>query len=157
MVSPARLPLLEVGAQAPEFELRALGPEGKLTVRLSDYKGKANVILAFYPKDNTPGCSREMCDFSDDLQSFADVSTVVLGISRDKIESHEKFASKYALKQILLVDDSGATGRDYGTVNDGANARRVLYVIDKEGIIRHVVEGMPDNQDLLQFLKHRLN
>lgn len=142
---------LKVGDPAPKFKLSAY-PTG--TVSLDDYLGKRNVILAFYPKDDTPGCTKEMCAFSDDLSSFEEAGTQVLGISCDAVSSHEKFAGKYSLKQPLLADTDGKVGKAYGTVApDKATANRVLFVIDKKGMVQHIYQGIPDNKTLLAFIK----
>ena len=146
----AAVKMPQAGDPAPQFKLAAY-PQG--TVCLDDYMGKKNVILAFYPKDDTPGCTKEMCSFSADLAQFASKDTVVLGISCDSVESHQLFAQKHGLLQVLLTDSSGAVGQAYGTVREGrVNANRVLFVIDKKGIVRHVLEGMPSNTELLAFL-----
>jgi peroxiredoxin Q/BCP len=139
------------GDTAPKFTLPAF-PSG--SVALEEFSGKKNVILAFYPKDDTPGCTKEMCAFSDDLQKFSDAHTQVIGISCDSVEHHEKFAGKYSLKQILLADQGGVIGKAYGTVIEGkSTANRVLFVIDKKGIVRHIFQGMPNNEELLAFVK----
>ena len=139
------------GDTAPKFTLPAY-PSGEIV--LDDFSGKKNVILAFYPKDDTPGCTKEMCAFSDDLQKFDDAETQVIGISCDSVDHHEKFAGKYSLKQPLLADQGGVVGTAYGTVVAGkATANRVLFVIDKKGIIRHIFQGMPNNEELLRFVK----
>jgi peroxiredoxin Q/BCP len=143
--------LKQEGDVAPKFKLNAY-PSG--TVSLDDFSGKKNVILAFYPKDDTPGCTKEMCAFSEDLTKFEEANTVVLGISCDKVDSHERFSGKFALKQMLLADENGEVGKAYGTVVEGkATANRVLFVIDKHGKIRKVVNGMPANEELLAFVK----
>lgn len=137
----------KVGDKAPQFELPAY-PAGK--IKLQDYIGKKNVILAFYPKDDTPGCTKEMCSFTDDLSRFESAQTQVLGISCDSVKSHEAFAGKYSLKQPLLADEGGHVGQKYGAVREGkANANRTLFVIDKQGTIQHIIEGMPSNEELL--------
>jgi peroxiredoxin Q/BCP len=139
------------GDTAPKFKLQAY-PSGM--VSLDDYIGKKNVILAFYPKDDTPGCTKEMCSMSDDLSKFKDANTEILGISCDNLNSHEKFAGKYSLKQHLLADVGGEVGKLYGTVQDGkATANRVLFVIDKSGTIKHIIQGMPDNNQLLSLVQ----
>ncbi len=121
---------VKVGDPAPKFKLPAF-PSG--TISLDDYLGKKNVILAFYPKDDTPGCTKEMCAFSDDLSHFQEANTQVLGISCDTVESHEKFSGKFTLKQPLLADTEGKIGKAYGTVTaDKATANRILFVIDKK-------------------------
>jgi peroxiredoxin Q/BCP len=138
---------LRVGDKAPDFSLPA-HPSGKIS--LNDFVGKKNVILAFYPKDDTPGCTKEMCAFSDDLDKFNNAGTQVLGISVDDEASHGKFADKHGLKIPLLADNQREVGKAYGTVRgDGGNAERMLFVIDKEGVIRHIHTGMPSNEELL--------
>ena len=140
-----------VGETAPKFTLPAF-PSGNVT--LEEFAGKKNVILAFYPKDDTPGCTKEMCAFSDDLQKFSDAHTQVIGISCDSVDHHEKFAGKYELKQVLLADQGGVIGKAYGTVLEGkSTANRVLFVIDKMGTVRHIYQGMPNNEELLSFVK----
>lgn len=138
---------LHAGDRAPEFSLSA-HPSG--VISLKDFIGKKNVILAFYPKDDTPGCTREMCSFSDDLEKFNNANTQVLGISCDTVDSHGKFAAKHNLTVPLLADDQRSVGKAYGTVReDKANAERMLFVIDKEGVIRYIHTGMPTNEELL--------
>lgn len=142
---------LTIGAAAPKFKLNAY-PSGQ--VSLDDFIGKKNVILAFYPKDDTPGCTKEMCSFSEDLSKFEAADTQVLGISCDPVQQHEKFAGKYNLKQHLLADSDGKVGKLYGVVTEGkSTAQRVLFVIDKTGKIRHIYEGMPNNAELLKFIE----
>jgi len=147
--------LLKEGATAPAFDLPAfVHGEAVGNIKLADYKGSKNVILAFYPKDDTPGCTKEMCAFSEDLESFAKLDTQLLGISTDSVAAHEKFAAKFSLKQPLLADLNGSVGKLYGTVTEGkATASRVFFVIDKQGVIRHVVEGMPTNAQLLEVVQ----
>jgi peroxiredoxin Q/BCP len=141
--------MLHVGDPAPKFSLPA-HPGG--TVSLDDFIGK-NVILAFYPKNDTPGCTKEMCNFSADLDKFNSADTVVLGISCDNVMSHGEFSSKFGLKQPLLADEEGKVGMSYGTVREGKlMANRVLFLIDKNGTIRHIEEGIPDNKKLLDVL-----
>ncbi len=151
MTSPQKTAVeLKVGDAAPKFDLPAF-PAGN--VSLDSFLGKKNVILAFYPKDSTPGCTREMCAFSEDLSKFESKDTVVFGISCDSVKSHENFAAKHSLKQTLLSDQGGAIGTAYGTVYDGkSTSSRVLFVIDKDGAIAYIHEGMPDNAALLKVL-----
>ncbi len=152
MTSPNETTLVQkAGAEAPDFSLDCY-PQGHVT--LSALQGRKNVILAFYPKDDTPGCTKEMCAFSEDLSKFQAVDTEVFGISCDGSGDHEKFAGKYSLKQQLLVDKDGLVAKAYGVLRDGKTmANRVLFVIDKTGVIRHVHEGMPDNAQLLEWIK----
>jgi len=147
--------LLKAGDKAPAFDLPAyVHGQAAGNIKLADYAGSKNVILAFYPKDDTPGCTKEMCAFSEDMSKFAEHHTELLGISTDNVESHEKFVAKFTLKQPLLADNAGQVGKLYGTVTEGkATASRVLFVIDKNGVIRHVVEGMPTNAELIEIVK----
>jgi len=146
---------LKVGDKAPAFDLPAfVHGQAAGNIKLADYAGSKNVILAFYPKDDTPGCTKEMCAFSEDMGTFAEHNTQLLGISTDDVVSHEKFVAKFTLKQPLLADQAGQIGKLYGTVTEGkATASRVLFVIDKSGVVRHVVEGMPTNTELLEIVK----
>ena len=152
MTSPLNTTVvLNEGDTAPDFTLPAY-PQGD--VSLSEFHGKKNVILAFYPKDDTPGCTKEMCSFSDDLSKFEEANTVVFGVSCDHVESHEKFAGKYSLKQRLLADKGGEVGTKFGTMQEGkANSSRMLFVIDKQGKISKIINGMPSNEELLTAVK----
>ncbi|WP_181350726.1 thioredoxin-dependent thiol peroxidase [Thalassobacillus sp. CUG 92003] len=127
---------LEKGNQAPDFELKANNGE---TVRLSDYQGK-NVVLYFYPKDMTPGCTTEACDFRDHHESFAELDAVILGISPDPVESHEKFINKHDLPFLLLADEDHEAAEKYGVWKLKNNfgkeyygIERSTFIIDKEG------------------------
>jgi peroxiredoxin Q/BCP len=156
MTSPqATTALVKEGEQAPAFDLPAfLGTQPAGNIKLSDYHGKKHVILAFYPKDDTPGCTKEMCAFSEDLSKFDAVNAQPLGISCDNVDSHGKFVAKFNLKQPLLADVGGVVGKAYGTVVEGKQtANRVTFVIDKNGIVQKVIEGMPSNADLLEVIK----
>ncbi len=142
---------LEEGDAAPDFTLPA-HPAG--SVSLADFRGKKNVILAFYPKDDTPGCTREMCGFSDDLSKFQSAETSVFGVSCDSLESHEAFAKAHGLSVPLLADTSRTAGKSYGAVRgDRYMADRLLFVIDKQGIIRHKHAGMPDIGEILEIVQ----
>jgi thioredoxin-dependent peroxiredoxin len=144
---------LKVGDKAPNFSLPC-HPSG--TVSLDSFHGKKNVILAFYPKDDTPGCTKEMCAFSEDLGKFNSADTEVLGISVDDSASHGAFAAKHKLHQRLLCDTDHKVSKAYGAIKpDKHNAERILFVIDKQGVIRHIHEGMPTNDELLAVV-HKL-
>ncbi|MBQ8647092.1 MAG: peroxiredoxin, partial [Oscillospiraceae bacterium] len=101
--------MLEAGTKAPDFALQA--QDGR-TVRLSDFLGK-KVVLYFYPKDNTPGCTRQACAFAAAYEGFRTKDTVVIGISKDSVESHRKFAEKHGLPFILLADPGLETLQAY--------------------------------------------
>lgn len=126
---------LKVGARAPEF---ALSDQHGQTVRLGDALGQKAVVVYFYPKDDTPGCTKESCSFRDQYAEFSAVGAVVLGISADSPASHKAFAEKYRLPFSLLSDPDGVVRRAYGVPSTfGLLPGRVTYVIDKQGIIRH--------------------
>jgi len=129
-------PGIGVGDPAPDFALP--DPSGR-TVRLGDYRGRKAVVLYFYPKDDTPGCTKEACSFRDQYQDFQDAGAEVIGVSSDPAASHEKFAAKYHLPFVLLADRSGAARKQYGVpATLGLLPGRVTFVIDRQGIVRHV-------------------
>lgn len=150
---------LEIGNTAPNVELP--GDAGQF-YRLSDYLGK-KVVLYFYPKDDTSGCTAEACDFRDSLRDFNHINAVVLGISRDKPKTHDKFKEKYGLTFPLLSDEDGVVCNLYETWVEKSmygkkyfGIERSTFLIDEKGIIRQIwrkvkVEGHA--QDVLKALK----
>lgn len=123
------------GDQAPDFTLQ---DQHGQSVTLSDFRGKW-VVLYFYPKDDTPGCTREACSFRDSHEDFADAGAAVIGVSRDDVDSHRAFAEKYRLPFTLVSDASGELRNTYGVPKTfGLLDGRVTYVIDPEGVVRHV-------------------
>ncbi len=140
-----------VGDPAPLFSLRA-HPSGR--VDLADYVGHRNVLLAFYPRDDSPVCIQEMCALSDNMDRFNSAGTHVFGVSRDSVASHETFADKYGLNLPLLADEDGEVARAYGAMSEERDhCERVLFVVDRSGVIRHVHEGMPSVEDLLGVVR----
>jgi len=134
--------VLKVGDQAPSFDLPAF-PEGPIS--LSQFKDKQNVILYFYPRDNTPGCTTEACDFRDNLGQFQQGETAVLGISTDDLKSHQKFAEKFALPFPLLADEDHSVCEKYGVWVEKSNygktymgIQRATFLINKKGQIAAV-------------------
>jgi peroxiredoxin Q/BCP len=126
---------LAVGTKAPDF---TLNDQHGTPVTLSSYQGKNNVVVYFYPKDDTPGCTKEACTFRDQFTAFSDVGAVVLGISSDSEGSHKAFAEKYRLPFSLLSDRKGEVRKAYGVpATLGLLPGRVTFVIDKQGMIRH--------------------
>jgi len=124
---------LTVETKAPDFTTK--DDQGK-TVSLSDFAGKI-VVLYFYPKDDTPGCTKEAQSFRDNYQDYQDKEMVVLGVSTDDEASHKKFKEKYGLPFQLLADTDGSLCKAYD-VDGGGYAKRVTYVINGEGIITYV-------------------
>lgn len=141
------------GDKAPDFTLQSdLGNN----VSLSDYKGVSNVILYFYPKDETPGCTKEACNFRDNLSQFKDMNAVILGVSVDDVDSHKDFKQKENLNFTLLADPDKTVTKQYGVLNMIGMASRVTFVIDKDGIVKKIypkVDPSENYKDLLAFLK----
>jgi peroxiredoxin Q/BCP len=120
---------------APDFTLPSQSGE---TVRLKDFLGKP-VVLFFYPKDNTLGCTKEVCAFRDGFDEFGMLDAEVIGISSDSVQSHRSFVEKHKLPFTLLSDQGGKVRRLYGVPNSlGIFAGRVTYVIDEDGVVRNV-------------------
>lgn len=129
--------MTDVGQPAPDFTLPS---GGGATVTLSDLtKDKKAVVVFFYPKDDTPGCTVEACSFRDRFDEFAEAGAAVVGISSDSTASHEKFAGKHKLPMTLLSDQDGAVRKRYGVKSTlGIMPGRATFVIDQGGIVRHV-------------------
>lgn len=130
-------PALKVGDPAPDFQL--VGDDDK-THKLGDYRGK-RVILYFYPKDSTPGCTQEACDFRDQSAALGKQNTVVLGVSPDSVASHKKFKEKYELSFTLLSDPGAAVAKQYG-----AYGEKVSYGKKTVGMIRSTFVIGPDGK-----------
>lgn len=124
---------LSVGSTAPAFT--TVDDEGN-SVSLSDFRGKI-VVLYFYPKDDTPGCTKQAQSFRDNFAEYQEQEMVVLGVSQDDQASHQKFKEKYGLPFQLLVDSDGAITQAYD-VDGGGYAKRVTYIIDGNGTIVQV-------------------
>lgn len=150
--------LIPIGKKAPAFSLK--DASGK-TVKLSDFKGR-KVVLYFYPKDLTPGCTTEACGFRDDHTAIESAGAVVLGVSADDIDSHRKFSEKYTLPFRLLSDPDHATIEKYGAWVEKSmygkkywGVSRITYVIDEEGKVLHVFPKVkPDghSQEILALI-----
>ncbi|MCI0336812.1 MAG: thioredoxin-dependent thiol peroxidase [Acidobacteria bacterium] len=149
---------LKVGDKAPAFSLK--NTEGK-TVKLSDYKGK-KVVLYFYPKDMTPGCTKEACGFRDDFAQLKKRGVEVIGVSGDDQNSHQKFTEKYSLPFTLLSDPDHEMMQQYGAWGEKSmygkkfmGVLRMTYVIDEQGRIAHIfkkVKTESHSQDVLQVI-----
>jgi len=154
------MPVPEIGATAPEFNVPA--SNGK-NVALKDFKGKKNVVLYFYPKDDTPGCTVEACEFRDGIKEMEKVDAVVLGVSPDGVASHDKFIKKFYLPFILLADEDKKLCQNYGVWVEksmyGKNymgVARTTFIINKEGKIAQVFcKVKPDGhqREVLEVLK----
>jgi peroxiredoxin Q/BCP len=151
--------MIAVGKRAPDFSLPST--LGK-SISLKDYAGK-KIVLYFYPKDDTPGCTKEACSFQDHLSSLTRMGAVVLGVSTDSLESHQKFAAKYKLRFPLLSDVSRKVVERYGVWKEKSmygrtymGIERTTVLIDASGVIRHIfpkvkVDG--HTAEVKQFLK----
>ena len=147
--------MLTVGQKAPDFTLN--DKDGN-AVSLSDFLGK-RVVVYFYPKDNTPGCTRQACAFAGAYAQFREKDVVVIGISRDSVASHVKFAQKYDLPFILLsdpervaIDAFGVWSEKklYGKLSFGVN--RTTFLIDEQGIITHVMPKVKPDTNAAEIL-----
>ncbi|MFQ5794781.1 MAG: peroxiredoxin [Candidatus Bipolaricaulia bacterium] len=146
------MPTLSVGDRVPE--ITAKDQDGN-DVSLSQFQGK-KLVLYFYPKDDTPGCTKEACAFQDDLGAFADAGVEVVGVSIDDVASHKRFADKYGLSFTLLADPDKQITDAFGVLNPRGKARRVTFVIDESGVIEHVypkVSPQEHSQEILNRMK----
>jgi peroxiredoxin Q/BCP len=125
--------MVGVGDAAPEFELEGTGGE---TCRLSDLRGRW-VVLAFYPGDFTPVCTRQFCSYRDAADRLDELDAVVIGISPQSVASHERFMAEYELTVPLLADSNREVVRAYGVVIPGGLVRRAIFIVDPEGIVRY--------------------
>ena len=152
---------LREGEKAPDFTLES--NEGR-KVSLKDFKGKSRVVLYFYPKDDTPGCTVEACEFRDNMKKIGAKDTVVLGVSPDGVDSHNKFIDKFKLPFILLSDVEKRTADNYGVWvkksmygKEYMGVARTTFIIGKDGKIERIYEKVkPEGhaQEVLDFLKN---
>jgi peroxiredoxin Q/BCP len=146
---------VNVGDKAPDFTLPSQMSD---KVTLSEYFGKKNLVLYFYPKDETRGCTREACEFRDSYDVFTSLGAEVLGVSSDTLESHKSFATHHGLPFLLLSDKKGEVRKLYGVPSTmGIIPGRVTYIIDKKGIVRHIFNSQfqPEKhiEEALKILK----
>jgi len=144
--------MIKVGDKAPDFT--AESTHGVVT--LSKYRGK-NVVLYFYVKDMTPGCTTQSIGMKDSIDAIRALNAEVLGISSDNLEMHKKFLERYKLNFPLIADTDNKISKAYGVYNEEkGRARRVTFIIDKDGIVRHIIDRVNVNthaQDVLNVLK----
>lgn len=148
---------VRVGQTAPDF---TLNDQNGMPVTLSEFRGSQTVIVYFYPKDDTPGCTKEACSFRDDLARFQALNTRILGVSVDGLDAHRAFAEKYKLTFPILSDEAHRVSRAYGVLSGFAGfiyAKRTTFVIDPDGVIRRIftdVNPKDHTIELLQYLKN---
>lgn len=136
------MPKVNVGEKAPDISLP--NQEGEI-ITLSDYYSKNNIVLFFYPKDFSPGCTTQACHFRDNYENFTDLGAEVIGISSDSVESHKKFLDEYLLPFQLLSDEGDKVRHGYGSTKGfGHLPGRYTFIIDKEGMIRHIFTSETD-------------
>lgn len=130
---------IEVGDKVPHFRL--YNQEEKI-IDITNYLGKP-MIIYFYPKNNTPGCTKEACAFRDEYHRFSKAGITVFGISTDSVESHKKFKTKYRLPFDLLSDKNNQVRKAFGVPSDlfGLIPGRVTYIIDAKGVVRHLIDN----------------
>ncbi|MFN3426349.1 MAG: thioredoxin-dependent thiol peroxidase [Candidatus Thermochlorobacter sp.] len=140
---------LKVGDTAPDFELKA--DDGR-TVKLSDYKDQT-VVLFFYPKDETPGCTKEACAFRDTYDDFKAAGIEVFGISVDNIDSHQAFKQKQNLNFTLLSDETKAVSKKYGVLGLMGFSQRVTFLIGKGCVIKKIFKDVNPEQHAKEVLE----
>lgn len=149
--------MLQVGSRAPVFEL----PDASMEmIQLSSFRGKKNVVLYFYPRDGTPGCTMEAISFSDHDGEFSECDTVVFGVSTDDCLVHEEFRDKHGLSLQLLSDADCEVMKKYEVMSEqGVNGssrpavHRSTFVIDKKGVVRHILRDLNPREHVAAVLK----
>jgi thioredoxin-dependent peroxiredoxin len=149
---------INTGDNIPLFTLKNQHGE---EINISDFIGKKNLVLFFYPKDDTPGCTREACSFRDHDEAFKDACAEVIGISEQSVESHKNFARKYNLKYHLLSDEGNKVRKMFGVPANlfGLLPGRVTYVADKTGKVRYIfnsqMQAEKHVEEALKVLKNK--
>lgn len=141
--------MLTVGIPAPEFDLE---DERGNRVRLSDFRGKSAVVLMFYPADNTPGCTRQLCTARDDYDKYVEAGVAVFGVNPGSLAAHQKFAEKHGFKTPLLLDNGAKVSRAYDALMPIpllTIVNRTVVGIDRDGVVRFYERGMPPTSAIL--------
>lgn len=132
---------IEIGSKVPEFTLK---DQNGNTLNILDYIGKKNLVIYFYPKDDTPGCTKEACYFRDMYDVFNDADAMIIGISSQSVESHKRFAEKYHLNFSLLSDEGGKVRKMFGAASLGFIPGRITYIVDKNGIVIYIFNSQSE-------------
>jgi len=142
---------LPVGTPAPAFNLPATGGQ---TLKLSDFTGK-NLVIVFYTKDQTPGCTRQLCALRDDKGAFDALNTAILASNPGSLKSHENFAARQGYPFPILVDAARSMATDYQALKEagGQSIQRTVYIVDAQGVIRYARQGLPNNSELLDAIR----
>jgi peroxiredoxin Q/BCP len=145
---------VKIGSKAPDFTLPSQMGDN---VTLSEFFGKKNIVLYFYPKDETRGCIKEACTFRDNYEQLTSLGAEVLGVSGQSVESHKSFATHYGLPFILLSDKDNKVRELYGVPSTmGIIPGRVTYIIDKKGIVKHIFSSQSQAQQHVEEAKKTL-
>lgn len=142
--------LLPVGAQAPEFDA---GTTDGGRVSLSHFHGKKSVLLMFYPKDDTPGCTRQMCAARDEREVYEEAGIRRFGVNPGTMDSHRKFADKYMLDFPLIVDEKSRIAAAYGVLKDNGGVARATYLIGPDGRIAYAAAGAHAADEVLEAVR----
>ena len=141
--------MISVGQQAPDFDLE---DERGNRVRLADFRGKSSVVLMFYPADNTPGCTKQLCTARDDYDKYVAAGVAVFGVNPGSASAHQKFAEKHGFKTPLLLDNGGKVSRAYDALMPIpllTIVNRTVVGIDRDGVVRFYERGMPGTSTIL--------
>jgi peroxiredoxin Q/BCP len=144
--------VLQSGDTAPDFSLQ---DENGATVRLADFRGKSPVVLMFYPADNTPGCTKQLCTARDDYDRYQAKGVAVFGVNPGSASTHKKFSERHSMRTPLLVDVGGAVSRRYDALMPiplMSIVNRTVVGIDRDGIVRFYKRGMPATSEILDAI-----
>ena len=147
--------MLDIGSQAPDFDLE---DETGKRVRLADFRGVSSVVLMFYPADNTPGCTRQLCAARDDYDRYVSAGIAVFGVNPGSVESHRRFSERHSFKTPLLLDNGGRVSRAYDALMPVpliTIVNRTVVGIDRDGIVRFYQRGMPSTDAILGAMGRR--
>ncbi|NOU60062.1 peroxiredoxin [Marinifilum sp. JC070] len=146
---------LQIGDQIPAFQLQ--NQDGEL-INIKDYVGKQNLVIYFYPKDDTPGCTKQACSFRDQCEDFNDLNAEVFGVSGQSVESHKEFAEKHRLNFNLLCDVNNTVRKQFGVPTNffGLLPGRVTYIVDKSGKIVHIFNSQFRAEEHIEQAKNIL-
>lgn len=142
--------LLNAGSDAPDFTAKTTAGD---TVSLRDFRGKKSVLLMFYPKDDTPGCTKQMCAARDEAAEYEAAGVQRFGVNQGSLESHRRFAEKFDLDFPLIVDEGGEIARAYGTQKENGGTARSTFLIDTHGKIVYAAPGAHGADEVLEGLR----
>lgn len=145
--------MLDIGSPAPDFDLE---DESGNRVRLADFRGASSVVLMFYPADNTPGCTRQLCAARDDYDRYAAAGIAVFGVNPGSLAAHKRFSERHGFKTPLLLDNGGRVSRAYDALTPiplVTLVNRTVVGIDREGHVRFYQRGMPSTDTILAAMR----